>query len=249
LLSGERRTLDVTLESRTLNKGTATAGGNATPISFLGKLQKHLIVNSGIRQTNAQVFQTDSGEDLRVPKTGTYSTAALVAEAAVIPTSDPSFGLTTFNAYKYAVLLQVTREMIEDTGIDLEGFIAEQAGRAVGNACGVHFISGTGTGQPQGVLGTATTGVTSATGVAGAPTADNLIDLSYSVIPGYRANAYWLLNDSTLGLIRKMKTTTGDYIWQPSVQGRCAGPAPWSAHCHGPERAGCCRERQERSVR
>jgi HK97 family phage major capsid protein len=95
-----------------------------------------------------------------------------------------------------------------------------QTGRAVGNAYGVHAITGSGTAQPSGLVTGATLGVTGGAGVVGVPTADDLISLFYSVIAPYRnsPSCGWLMKDATLGTIRKFKTTTNDYIWQPSYQ-------------------------------
>jgi HK97 family phage major capsid protein len=85
-------------------------------------------------------------------------------------------------------------------------------------------VTGTGTTMPRGVVLDATSGVTGSTvaagaSVIGAPTADNLIDLYYSVIAPYRdsTSAAWMVKDSTMATIRKLKDTTGQYIFQPSL--------------------------------
>ena len=135
--------------------------------------------------------------------------------------SDPAFGQASLGAYKYAVLNQVSNELITDTAIDLLGFLARQAGRAVGNAFGAHAITGTGSSQPAGIVTGATLGVTGATtGVSGLFTADELIDLYYSVIAPYRnsPSCAWLMRDATVGRVRKLKDTTNQYLWQPSIQ-------------------------------
>jgi HK97 family phage major capsid protein len=165
-------------------------------------------------------MQTGGGESIQVPKTTAHSTAAIITEGAAIGASDPTFGQVTLGAYKYGLLIQVSRELIADTGADLEGYLSMQAGRALGNAFGAHAITGTGTGMPRGITIDSTLGVTSGTGVAGAPTADNLIDLYYSVIPPYRnsPNAAWIVKDSTVATLRKIKDSTGQYLWQPGLQ-------------------------------
>ena len=209
-----------TQEFRDLSKLTAGAGANTVPTSFYNKLMAHLIEVSGIMQAGPTILNTTSGEQIQVPKTTAHSTAALTAEAAAIAESDPAFGQVPLDAFKYALLLQVSSELITDTGVDLEGYIAMQAGRAVGNAFGTHAITGTGSSQPNGVATAATTGVTGAASVGGAFTADNLIDLFYSVISPYRnsKSCGWLMRDATVGAVRKLKDTTNQYIWQPSLQ-------------------------------
>lgn len=220
LLRGEIRHLDVDLgiNTRDLSKLSAGAGANVIPTSFESQLQQHLVASSAIRQTNCQVFRTDSGEAMQVPRTTAHSTALLTAEAAAIAESDPAFAQATMQAYKYAVLIQVTNELIADSGVDLEGYLAQQAGEALGNASGAHFVTGDNAGKPQGVIPTATVGVTGANGTSGAFTADNLIDLMFSVLPGHRAKGYWLMSDTALAAVRKLKASgTGEYIFQPAL--------------------------------
>jgi HK97 family phage major capsid protein len=211
---------DGPVDFRVLSKLTAGAGANTVPTSFYDRLIAHLIETSAILQTNPTVLNTSSGESIQVPKTTAHSSGAIVTEGNAIGASDPAFGQITLGAFKYGCLIQVSRELLNDTGVDLEGYLAMQAGRALGNAFGAHMVTGTGTGQPRGVVTDATVGVTGGTGVTGAFTADNLIDLFYSVIAPYRASssAYWVTKDSTLANIRKLKDTTNQYIWQPSLQ-------------------------------
>lgn len=203
---------------RDLSKLTAGAGGNTVPTDFYSRLMAHLIETSAIMRAGVTVLNTASGETLQVPKTTAHSSAAIVAEAGAIGESDPAFGQVELGAYKYGTLNQTSRELLTDTGVDLEGYLSMQAGRALGNAFGAHAITGTGTGQPRGIVTDATVGKTGAT-AGGVLTSDDLIDLQYSVIAPYRmsSSCHWLVNDSTLGAIRKMKGSDGQYIWQPSL--------------------------------
>jgi HK97 family phage major capsid protein len=221
---GEMRSIDITVPSgvnfRDLLKGTATAGGNTVPTTFYGRLMAHLIEVSGVMMAGPTVLNTASGESIEVPVTTAHSTAALTAEAAALTESDPAFAKRTLGAYKYGVMLQASSELLSDTGVDLEGYLAMQAGRALGNAFGVHAITGDGSSKPTGIVTSASTGVTGGTGVAGAFTADNLIDLYYSVIAPYRnsTSCGWMMRDATLGAARKLKDSQGQYLWQPSIQ-------------------------------
>lgn len=227
-LRGERRDVGITPEKpmgsaefRTLSRLTAAAGNNTVKTGFYEQLMAHLIEVSGILQAGPTVLQTDNGESLQIPKTTAHGSAALTAEAAAIAAGDPTFGQVTLGAFKYAVLIQLSRELIDDTTVDLLGYLAMQAGRAVGNAFGVHLITGTGAGaQPSGIVPGSTVGVTGGAGVAGAFTADNLIDLYFSVIAPYRSSpsCSWLMRDATLASVRKLKDTTNQYLWQPSMQ-------------------------------
>lgn len=206
-------------ELRALSKGTASAGGNTVPTTFIAQLLEHMIETATLLRAGATTITTSSGENMEMPITTSHGTAALVAEGGVIPSSDPVFGKRTLGSFKYAELILCPNELLTDTAVDLEGYLARMAGRAVGNALGAHLITGTGTGQPTGILTSTTLGVTSATGVAGAPTFDNMIDLLYSVIGPYRnsPDAAWLIKDTTAGGLRKLKDSSGRYLWEPSV--------------------------------
>jgi len=135
--------------------------------------------------------------------------------------------------------------------VDIEAYLAMQAGRAIGNAFGAHMVTGTGTSQPRGVVVDATLGKTGGAGVVGAFTADDLIDLHYSVIAPYRASAscYWIMKDSTLATARKLKDTTGQYLWQPSLQAGAPDMFLGKAAADRPERRRHRTIQQERPVR
>ncbi|MEE1779459.1 phage major capsid protein [[Kitasatospora] papulosa] len=221
---GEMRGFDVAAPSgvsfRDLVKGTTTAGGNTVPVTFYGQLMAHLIEVSGLMMAGPTVLNTASGETIEMPVTTAHSTATLTPEATALTESDPAFAKRSLGAYKYGVLLQISSELLSDTGVDLEGYLSMQAGRALGNAFGADAVTGNGSSKPTGVMTTATTGKTGATGAAGAFTADDLIDLYYSVISPYRnsTSCGWLMRDATLGAARKLKDLQGQYLWQPSIQ-------------------------------
>ncbi|NUP37011.1 MAG: phage major capsid protein [Streptomyces sp.] len=221
---GELRSIEIrpegTVNFRDLVKGTATAGGNTVPTTFYGKLIAHLIEVSGVMMANPTVLNTASGESIEVPVTTAHSTAAITSEGGAISESDPAFAKRTLGAYKYGVLIQASSELLSDTGVDLEGYLSMQAGRALGNALGAHLVTGTGSSQPTGIVTSASTGKTGGTGVAGAFTADDLIDLFYSVIAPYRnsPSCGWMMRDATMGAARKLKDSNGQYLWQPSLQ-------------------------------
>ena len=180
-------------------------------------------------QTNPTVLNTASGEVIEVPKTLTHTTGEQVAEAAAIQESDPTFDKINLGAYKYGRLVQVSRELVTDAGVDLEGYLAMSCGRALGNALGAHLVTGTGTTMPRGVtidssLGTSpAAGLIAGGGFGAQSTADQgfdiLINLFHSVISPYRMSrsCAWLMNDLTAAKVRKIKSSEGVYAWQVSV--------------------------------
>ena len=207
-------------ELRALSTLTTGAGGNLAPTDFYDTLIAHLIEVSGVMQAGPTVLNTTGGETLQIPKTTSHSLAASAAQAGIIGSSDPAFGLATLSAFKYGILLQVARELIDDSGVDLMGYLAMQGGRAIGNKFGADLVTGAGSTQPTGFMTSATVGVTgTTTGTSGAPTYANLVDLEYSVIAPYRQSksCYWIAADKTIGGFRKIVDANSRPIWEPSM--------------------------------
>lgn len=215
LARGEIRT--ATFERRDV---TTASTGAPVPTSFYGEIMKHMIVASPMLEVS-NIIRTAGGENLQIPRTSAYSTSAQVAQGSAFAESDPTFqSFLTLGAYKHGFLVQVSREMVEDSGVDLLGFLAEQAGISIGAALGSALTVGTGSNAPTGIITAAGTGVTGSTAVTGAFTADNLIDLAYSVNSAYRRmpNTGWQMKGTTIAATRKLKDTYGQYLFQPSLQ-------------------------------
>ena len=193
--------------------------GAPVPTSFYGEvLLKARLV--GPMLSLPTVITTAGGENLQIPRVNTYSAATIAAEAGAIGESDPAFSaFITMGAWKYSYLTQVSREMIEDSGVDILGFLADQVGQGIGFNVNNALTVGTGTTQPNGIVTASTLGITGATAVSGAFTADNLIDLAYSVDGAARMlpGAGYMMNGQSIGAVRKLKDTAGNYVFSPSL--------------------------------
>lgn len=202
-------------EKRVMSKASGSAGLNLVPTSF----QKELIValrDFGSMRELATVVTTDTGEALQWPGFSAHGTAAWVAENGSYTASDETASQTTLNAYKAGTLMKVSEELLTDSAFDLDSYARQEFGQRIGVLENTAFVTGDGSGKPTGVTTQASAGVTAAG--ATAITADELIDLQHSLSRPYRRNAAFLLNDSTIKLVRKLKDTTGQYIWQPGLQ-------------------------------
>ena len=116
-------------------------------------------------------------------------------------------------------MIKVSEELLADSVFDLEAYISKEFARRIGAREEESFFNGDGKGKPLGILaaaGGAEVGVTAAS--ATAITADEVIDLFYSLKAPYRKNAVWVLNDATVRLIRKLKDANGQYLWQPALR-------------------------------
>ena len=208
LLDGKVR--GVTFQKRSITKSTAYG---ATPTSVYGSIVEHLVQSNPLRDV-ATLITTQSGENLNVPTTSAFSTASIVGEGSQASTSDPTFvNSRTLGAYKYVVLVQLSNELALDAGVDVAGFLGRQAGTAIGVATRGHMTTGSGSGQPYGIVTNSTAGVTGATSVSGKPSVQNIIDLYHSVTAPYRLtpNCGWMMNSSTLGTVRGLRADTGTY--------------------------------------
>jgi HK97 family phage major capsid protein len=166
------------------------------------------------------VLNTQGGENLQIPSLSTYSAGTVFSQGSVIGASDPIFNsFVTLGAFKYAFITQISRELIEDAGVDILAFIADQTGNAMGYSVNSALTVGTGTVEPNGLMTKTSLGVTGGTGVTGAFTADNLIDLLYSLdgaarrLPGFG----FMMNGASIGKVRKLKDNDGQYLFQPSL--------------------------------
>jgi HK97 family phage major capsid protein len=195
---------------------TGSSTGAPVPTSFYDSIVRVArLVNPLLEY--ATVINTAGGENLQIPSQATFSTATIVGQGVSIGTSEPTFNaFTTLGAYKYSALAQLSRELIADAGVDIVGFLAEQFGNAFGFAIANKIVNGTGTVENTGFLPVAGTGVTGATGVAGAFTADQVIDLIYSLDGSLRQRPSFamLANATSIAALRKLKDTAGNYVFQ-----------------------------------
>jgi HK97 family phage major capsid protein len=214
LALGEIRSAN--FEKRDLTKGST---GAPVPTSFYDQVIL-LARTVGPMLETSTILNTAGGENLQIPSVSAYSSASITAEGSAISESDPTMNsFVTLGAYKYGFLVQVSRELVEDSGVDLLGFVAENVGQGIGYAVNTGLTTGTGTTQPYGIVTQAAAGITGSTGVSGAFSADNLIDLVYSVdtIARRRPGAGFMMNAGSIGAVRKLKDTAGNYIFQPAL--------------------------------
>lgn len=204
-----------TFETRDVVK---TSTGSPVPTSFFNQVieQARLV---GPMLDVATVLRTAGGENLQIPSQAGWSTAAITGEGTAISESDPTFSsFITLGAYKYSFLLQLSRELIEDSGVDILGFIATQTGNAIGYAVNAALTTGSGTNQPNGIVTAAASAVT---GTTSGPTfsADDLVTLAYSLDGAARRlpGVGWMMNTASLGVVRKLKDNGGRYIFEPSL--------------------------------
>jgi HK97 family phage major capsid protein len=213
-LRGETRSIMV--EKRDV---TTTSTGAPVPTSLYDTIILKARL-AGPMLTEPTILNTAGGETLNIPSLSTYSAGTAFAQGSAIGESDPVLNaFTALGAYKYGFIVQVSREMVEDSGVDIVSFIGEQAGLGLGYSVQSKLTTGAGTTEPTGIVTASAAGVTGGTGVAGAFTADNLVDLYYSLDGAARLlpGVGWMMNGASIGAVRKLKDTAGQYVFQPAL--------------------------------
>lgn len=199
-----------------LQEGTDSEGGYLVPDEFEHTLIEAL-ESENIFRTLAHVIQTASG-DRKIPVVASKGTASWEDEEGAITESDDAFNQVSIGAYKLGTLIKVSNELLNDSVFNLEQYISKEFARRIGNKEEDAFFNGDGSGKPVGIFhstGGAQVGVTTAS--TSAITADEVIDLFYSLGAPYRKNAVWVVNDATVKAIRKLKDGNGNYLWQPAL--------------------------------
>lgn len=200
------------VQNAALQVGTDAEGGYLVPDEFHKELVKALDEANAIRSIS-RVITTSSGE-YKIPVMNGHAQAAWTDEEDAYSESEPTFSQTTLGAHKMTVYSKVSKELLNDSAFNVEQLLAEDFGRAFGIKEEAAFISGDGSSKPTGIL-SANADVTTAS--ATKITADELLDLFFSLKTGYSRNATWVMNYSTIKEIRKLKDGNGNYIWTPAL--------------------------------
>jgi HK97 family phage major capsid protein len=199
-----------------LRIGSDPDGGYLVPTEFENRIIKALEEENIVRKI-AHVITT--GNDRKIPVVADKGTASWVDEEGAIPESNDKFGQVSLGAYKLATMIKVSEELLNDSMFDLESYIAQSFGGRMGSREEEGFLIGNGTGKPTGIFANTGGGELAVT-TAGATaiTLDEVLDLFYSLKSPYRRNAVFIMNDSTVKAIRKLKDSTGQYLWAPAIK-------------------------------
>ena len=200
--------------SNVLSEGTDSEGGYLVPDEYENTLVQALEGENVIRG-RSHVITTSNGTH-KIPVVASKGEASWIDENGAYPEDDDTFAQVNIDAHKVGTIIKVSEELLNDSAFNLESYFAQEFGRRIGTKEEEAFINGNGSSKPTGILTSAEVGVTAASDKA--ITADELIDLFYSLKGVYRRNAVWVLNDTTVKAIRKLKDNNGQYIWQPALK-------------------------------
>lgn len=214
----ERRAL---MAVRNAEQRAMSASGGVAQDGVYGQLWQYAVAGSQLLQAGVDIINTADGNTLPFPVATVHATTSDTPTAAnaAIGSSDPTITTVNSTVAKHTFLTAVPSELIADATFDVEGYIAQMAGRELGRrvakVASAGLVASFTTAGATGPTGTSTTLGTQSTVGQGS---DLLVDLFHSVLPEYRANAAFAMADPAAAIVRKLKASTGEPVWQPSLQ-------------------------------
>jgi len=200
-------------------EGTNTLGGFAAPMFDFGQATlQDMIIETMDDAQNFQQYATRLTVDgeITVPVQNDVGSAAWTTEGSAYNDSNSTFTQLKFQPAKATRIVQVSQELLSDSYVNLESFLAGLFGRSFATLLNDAFIAGSGTDQPTGIQEAADVGVTTAS--SDAILWSELTTLFYSLKESYRANGTWVFNSTTAAMIRNISDSGQGLIWQPSGQ-------------------------------
>jgi HK97 family phage major capsid protein len=218
--SDARDSADISLVSKRqaalVKSDDAGAGYLLAPPEMQSEIIKNVIELTPMR-TLATVRTIGVGSLKQPKKTGSGSATRVGERSPRSNTGDPEYGMLEIHAPEMFARIEISQQMLEDSAYDLLAELREDASEQFSVREGVEYISGAGTTtQAEGILINADIGST-ITGHATTITADGMIDLYHALKTAYARNGVWGLNRTTLGAIRKLKDSQGQYLWMPGI--------------------------------
>ena len=216
LTQEQQKTLsDVTAEYKSLSVNNDATGGYLAPSEYVREILKTVTEISPARQL-ARV-RTTGGKSILLPKrTGQFAAVWVAEQGARAETPGLNWGMLEIHAHEMYALIDISAQNLEDSAFNLESEISFEATEQFAVAEGAAFVSGNGVGKPEGFMVNPDVGIVNS-GSAAVITADGLFSLKHAIKTAYSRNASWSLNRTTLGSVRKLKDTSGQYLWQSGL--------------------------------
>jgi len=153
--------------------------------------------------------------------------AGWATESSTVGESDtPQIDRITVQLHELSALPKASQRLLDDSAFDIEGWLAGRIADKFARAEAGAFINGDGIDKPKGFL--AHSKVDNdvwvwgnlgyvPTGIAGDITPDSIVDVVYALGAQYRANASFVMNSKTAGLVRKLKDMDGRFLWSDGL--------------------------------
>jgi len=232
LSDGDRAALQarVTPDIRAaMSTSTNSEGGFTVATEYMRGLEEAMKAYGGVQEV-ATTIRTSSGAAMNFPTAdATGEVGEIVGQNSAATGLDTTFGNTTLNVFKYSSKkIALPWELVQDSFLDLEMYIQGVLAMRLGRIENTHFTVGTNSGQPGGIVTAAALGKTGTSGQTTTVIYDDLVDLEHSVNRAYRASRScgWMMADSSLKVVRKIKDSNGRPIFVPGYEQGNPGGAP-----------------------
>lgn len=217
------RSAGMSTEYRDQDNLTGGLGGYTVPQGFQRELEVALKYFGGMRNA-ARVITTDTGNQMPWPTTNDTSVVGVRLGGNALTTAaveaDQNFNRVIFNAWTYSSnVFKVPNELLQDSAFDLEAEIRDRIAERIGRIQNTEFTTYAGANGPVGVVGQTALGKTGAAGQVTSMIYDDIIDLIHSVDPLYRPMSNFMMHDTTLAVIRKIKDNYGRPLFGPGLNG------------------------------
>lgn len=218
-LNAQERSLMEKRGTSTQVVGTDSLGGFLVPQEFSNELDVATLFTGEVERL-AKKLNTASGGLLDYPTVDDTATDALLTnEGSSVTTADMTFANKQLSAYNYSSLVKVSAQLLQDSAFDLNSFLVEAMGERIARATNAAFTTGDASSKPQGIVVGSSLGNTAAG--ASAITADDVLDLIYSIDASYRNKPSFglMAHDNIISAIRALGVgSSNDYpIWQPGM--------------------------------
>ncbi|EEG10294.1 phage major capsid protein [Pseudogulbenkiania ferrooxidans] len=209
------------IRNGTLSTSPNVDGGYLVQQEFARSILEAMKLFGGMRQV-ATIMATANGASFLQPTTDSSSEEGEIVAENAAATTDTSiaFGSKLIGAYRFSSkLVPISLELLQDSAVDIEGHVRDRLTKRLARITERLFTTGTGVGQPEGIITAAAVGKALAAGGATSFTYDDLVDLEHSVDPAYRARAKYMFNDAVLKVLKRMKDGQNRPLWLPSIAG------------------------------
>jgi HK97 family phage major capsid protein len=202
--------------------GTGSAGGYLVPPEFRDTMVETMKWYGPMLQVS-EVITTDTGATLPWPTNDdTANVGAILAENTAMTEQDVTIGTANIDAYMYtSKLVRASYQLMQDRP-DFDTWLARKLGERIGRIWNQHFTTGTGSSQPDGIVTSATVGVTGtgSFGSTGGVAYTNLVDMVESLDPAYGGGQglTWMMHQTARKALRKLTDTQNRPLWEPSMQ-------------------------------
>jgi HK97 family phage major capsid protein len=201
-------------EIKAMQEDTDSEGGFFVPEQFLAQTIHDPGVPGSQLRPLCTVIRVGS-KDGYIPTMGSATWAAIAEEAAPSE-STPTVGQVAFSVEKSGGLVKVSRELLDDSAINLPALLSQIFSEAAGQFEDTGIISGNDSTQYAGIMSDASVAFYTMAGSSAVIAAD-LIGTYYALNAQHRANASWVMKSAMAALVNSIAVTAAGVHSIPSL--------------------------------